>query len=117
MDLASPMSAFDPTRTWAQRRIPSRTIRLSVMCSLEMLAVVCLLKTTEGTGREGGKRVFNSREGEMATLPPSSISNAALAAFTNPKARRPRSIPYPLPVRPKGRTPDRGSMFNADSHD
>ena len=29
-----------------------------------------------------GKRVFDSRKGEMTTLPPSSISNAALAAFT-----------------------------------
>jgi len=43
-----------------------------------------LLKSFEGTGKAGirGKRVFDSRKGEMTTLPPSSISNAALAAFT-----------------------------------
>jgi hypothetical protein len=43
-----------------------------------------LLKSPEGAGKAGirGKRVFDSRMGEMTTLPPSSISCAALAAFT-----------------------------------
>ena len=43
-----------------------------------------LLKSPEGAGKAHvlGKRVFNSRKGEMTTLPPSAISNAALAAFT-----------------------------------
>lgn len=43
-----------------------------------------LLKSPDGAGKAGGhgKRVFDSRKGEMTTLPPSSISNAALAAFT-----------------------------------
>ena len=48
-----------------------------------------LLKSPEVTGksRVSGKRVFDSRKGEMTTLPPSSISNPALAAFITGLAR------------------------------
>jgi predicted regulator of Ras-like GTPase activity (Roadblock/LC7/MglB family) len=48
-----------------------------------------LLKSPEATGksRASGKRVWNSREGSMTTLPPSAISNPALAAFTTGLAR------------------------------
>jgi len=54
-----------------------------------------LLKSPEGAGKAHvrGKRVFDSRKGEMTTLPPSSISSAALAAF----------IPAPQSTTPAGR--------------